>query len=94
MHYRDKSYAVEVTTLLESIPLGGEDPRPLPQSLDIHRRLVASVEREAIAAGILDGAYSVCFGVSIAGRTDLQDRIISVLSASLRSGQRPSPAGR
>ena len=72
MSHGESSVAVEVTSLIESVPLGGSSPRNLRESTALHHALVKAIEEEVLAAGILDGAYSVCFGYSVVGRRELE----------------------
>ena len=72
MLVQDRRYAVEVTTLVASLPLACNSKRPLPGIHAIHDRLVEETERIALERGILDGAYSVCFIRSIVGRRELE----------------------
>lgn len=75
MIVQDRRYAVEITTLIASIPLATKSKRPLPGIHAIHARFVEKMERTALDQGILDGAYSVCFGSSIVGRRELEREV-------------------
>ena len=75
MSLQDRQYAVEITTLIESIPLAADSKRPLSESHAIHARLVEGIEKTALCQGILDGACSVCFGVSVVGRPEFEPEV-------------------
>ncbi len=75
MCIQDRRYAVEVSTLIASVPVLDVTKRPLPGIHAIHERLVEETERIALELGILDGAYSVCFIRSIVNRPELEGEV-------------------
>jgi hypothetical protein len=60
-----REYAVEITCLLESIPLGDDAAHKRTSSEAFHREIGKRIERKARQAGILNGTYSICFVQSL-----------------------------
>jgi hypothetical protein len=79
-------FAVEVTTLMETIQVGtiGLRQEAINQCL---WQFVEGVERAAKSSGMLDGGYLVCFPQPIDGFGDLKDRIQRELLEYIRTTQ-------
>jgi len=60
-----REYAVEITCLLESIPLGDDAAHKRTSSEAFHRSIGKRIERKARQADILNGTYSICFAQSL-----------------------------
>ena len=68
----DQRYAVEITSLVASIPLEMKAGRPLPAVDALYDRFAKDLERQALNRGILNGAYSIFFARSIVGLQELE----------------------
>lgn len=85
MLVQNRRYAVEITTLIASIPLKASTSRPLPEIHEIHTRLIKKIEKSAYDQGILDGAYSVCYGESIIDHPELECHVFDFVLDFMRS---------
>jgi hypothetical protein len=60
-----REYAVEITCMLESIPLGDDTAQKRTSFEAFHKKIGKRIERKAKKAGILNGTYSICFTQSL-----------------------------
>jgi hypothetical protein len=70
----DREYAVEITCLLESIPLGDDVAHKRARFEAFHRDIGKRIERKAKQEGILDGTYSICFMQSVIDQGELVNK--------------------
>jgi hypothetical protein len=78
-------FAVEVTTLLEKVPVGSGSPLPPAVISKILRDFVEEVEATAKAEGCLHGDYLVTFPTPIDDLTDVRSEIQGRLLDHIRS---------
>jgi hypothetical protein len=73
LHCGKNSYAVEITSLIESIPIGDSQAHSLQMSKAVHTNIALKVEKVAKEKGILRGTYSLVFGRSLLNKPDLEE---------------------
>jgi len=77
LHCGINTYAVEITTLIESIPIGELRAHPLPMSEIVHNKIARKFENVAKEKSILHGTYSLAFGRSLLNKHELEKITIS-----------------
>jgi len=66
------TYAVEITTLIESIPIGKSLAHSLQKSKAVHNNIARKIEKVAKEKCILRGTYSLVFGRSLLNKPNLE----------------------
>lgn len=73
LHCGINTYALEITTLIESIPIGESRAHSLQMSKAVHNNIARKIEKAAKEKGILRGTYSLVFGRSLLNKPDLEE---------------------